>query len=315
MRYSMDGEVEKALIASLDGNPPPPPVPRGDWRQLRSVSDGTLAMLRDREQVPETVLVTSSVITTADGGTLSMRWYQKSGSNPGSAVLYLHGGGMLAGSVDLYDGVVANYVDQTGVPMLAPDYRLAPEHPHPLPLQDCHAGLLWLVEHAAGLGVDPLRIAVMGDSAGGGLAAGVAMLARDGGVPLSRLILVYPMLDDRRCKDDANTAPFATWTADNNWTGWHSLLGDPLGGEEVPALAAPARQADLSRMPPTYLEVGDLDIFRSEGVDFAARLANAGVPIELHVHSGVPHAFERIAPDAGVSIRAMADRTRVISDL
>src|SRR5690606_31129708 len=121
--------------------------------------------------------------------------------------LYIHGGGMICGSVDLYNGIISDYVARSGVPMLAPSYRLAPEHPHPTPVEDAYAGLCWLKSNAAELNVDPERIAVMGDSAGGGLAAGVALLARDRDVKLARQILIYPMLDDRNLEPDEAMAP------------------------------------------------------------------------------------------------------------
>ena len=190
---------------------------------------------------------------------------------PGPAVLYLHGGGMISGSVAIYDGPVSRYVSNSGVSMLAVDYRLAPEHPYPVPVEDCYAGLRWLAEHADELGVDPARIAVMGDSAGGGLAAAVALLARDrGGPDLAAQILIYPMLDDRNTTPDPEIAPFAVWSYDDNITGWGALLGDAIGGPDVPAYAAPARATDLSDLPACYIEVGQLDIFRDEDLAYAA---------------------------------------------
>jgi len=252
--------------------------------------------------------------TTSDGAELPLTWYFPSGSElPGSAVLYLHGGGMiysLAETAPLYDSAVRSYVAAAGVPMLTVDYRVAPEHPHPTPVEDCYAALRWLAEHAVDLGADPARLAVAGDSAGGGLAAGVGLLARDrGGPALALQLLIYPMLDDRtRTPDPELPANFLTWTYQDNVTGWDALLGS--AGGDVPIYAAPARAADLSGLPPTYLDTGDLDIFREEDIAYARRLSTAGVPTELHVHPGCPHAFEGLAPDAAVSKRVFADRVR-----
>jgi acetyl esterase/lipase len=223
---------------------------------------------------------------------------------------------MIVGSVDMYEPLIRGFVADSGVPALAVDYRLAPEHPHPVPVEDCYAGLVWLAEHAGDLGVDPARIAVMGDSAGGGLAAGVALVARDrGGPALARQILIYPMLDDRTTTPDESLVPFLTWTYDDNVTGWGALLGERAGGDDVPGYAAPARAQDVSGLPPTYVDVGDLDIFCLEDVEYARRIAATGTPVELHVHPGVPHGFEVFAPQADVSSRTRADRIRVLRSL
>ncbi len=151
----------------------------------------------------------------------------------------------------------------------------------------------------------------MGDSAGGGIAAGVALLARDRGLKLARQILIYPMLDDRNQAPEDALVPFANWTYDNNFTGWSALLGPAFGSDDVPAAAAPSRARDLRGIAPAYIEVGELDIFRLEDIDYARAIAAAGVSIELHVHPGAPHGFERMAPDSDVARRATADRLRV----
>jgi acetyl esterase/lipase len=253
-------------------------------------------------------------LTTADGATLNLGWYRTPASGPGSAVLYLHGGGMILGLEHLgvvYDLAVREYVAASGVPMLMVDYRIAPEHPHPVPVEDCYAALRWLADNAAALGVDPARIAVMGDSAGGGLAAGVSLLARDrGGPAVAQQLLIYPMLDDRPQSPDPELLPFLTWTYDDNVTGWGALLGDGVTTDTVSPYAAPARATDLTGLPATYIDVGDLDIFRDEDIAYARRLSNAGVPTELHLHPGCPHAFEALVRTADVSQRAISDRLR-----
>ena len=182
-----------------------------------------LAALRP---VVSDVDVSTHTVTAEDGTELEARWYSRQGAQPGSAALHIHGGGMILGTLDNYDSVVRAYVSATGVPMFAIGYRLAPEFPHPVPVRDCFAGLRWLADHATDLGVDPARIAVVGDSAGGGLAAGVALLARDrGGPELALQLLVYPMLDDRSTNPDPEIAPYLTWTYDDNITGWGSAAG------------------------------------------------------------------------------------------
>jgi acetyl esterase/lipase len=251
-----------------------------------------------------------------DGATIPMRWYRPA-EPTGAAALYLHGGGMIYG-LDIvgaaYDSVARGYAAASGVPMLVPDYRVAPEHPHPTPVQDSYAALVWLNEHATELGIDPARVAVMGDSAGGGLAAGVCLLARDrGGPPIVQQLLVYPMLDDRTPEPAAAVAQLLTWSYEDNVTGWQALLGG--ADDEVSVYAAPARASDLSGLPPAYLDVGDLDLFHDEVVSYTTALQNAGVPTELHVIAGCPHAFELLAPAPVVSQGVIAERVRRLQSL
>jgi acetyl esterase/lipase len=152
----------------------------------------------------------------------------------------------------------------------------------------------------------------MGDSGGGAPTAGAAILARDRDTPLAKQILIYPMLDDRNTTPGTIPQALLTWTYDNNFTGWHALLADETGTGQVSPIAAPGRLKDFTGLAPAYIEVGDLDIFRDEAIAYAGGLASADVPIELHVHPGAPHGFERFVPDAAVAQRAMADRTRAI---
>jgi acetyl esterase/lipase len=225
-------------------------------------------------------------------------------------------GGFIVGDIDMFDGSVSRYVSAGGTPILSVDYRLAPESPHPGPVEDVYAALVWLHAHAADLGVDPARIAVFGESAGGGLAAAVSILARDrNGPAIAKQILVMPMLDDRTVTPDPEVAPFAVWTWDDNRTGWHSLLGDAAGGPDTPAHAAPARVADPRGLPPAYIEVGQLDIFRDDDLTYALRLGQAGVPVELHLHPGVPHCFDVIAFNSTAARRVVADRVRALASL
>jgi acetyl esterase/lipase len=316
MSFTLDPAVAKALepmaAAMADAIPPP----AGDVDSRRPVLEGIMAKTAQAQPLPTDLKTTDFHATAADGADVLLRWYVKEGVVIGPAVLYLHGGGMISGSVALYDGPISRYVSSSGVPMLAVNYRLAPEHPYPTPVEDCYSGLQWLAEHADELGVDPVRIAVMGDSAGGGLAAAVALMTRDrGGPDLSRQILIYPMLDDRNTSPDPEIVPFAVWSYDDNITGWGALLGDASGGSDVPAYAAPARATDLSGLPPCYLEVGQLDIFRDEDLTYAQRLSGAGVNVEFHLRPGVPHEFETYAYATDIARRSVADRLRVLSAL
>jgi len=314
--FTVDPQVAAILAPMAEAMADAPHPAVGDIATRRVALEAMMAETAALQPTPADVTTTDFHAVAGDGTKVLLRWYAKDGAAPGSAALYLHGGGMILGSVTLYDAPIARYVSASGVPMLAVDYRLAPEHPDPTPVEDVYAGLRWLHDHAAELGVDPARIAVMGDSAGGGLAAGVTLLARDrGGPAVAHQILIFPMLDDRTTTPDPELVPFATWNYEDNTTGWAALLGDRAGGPDVSPYAAPARAADLTGLPPTYLEVGQLDIFRDEDLDYARRLGAAGVDVEFHLHPGVPHEFETFAWDTDVARRAVADRLRVLGAL
>lgn len=319
MALGIDAQVMASLGPLLEAVGQTEPAPIGDVDSRRINGHRMFDAVATRWQPAAGVEADKHTLATGDGATLDLTWYRPTASEPGSAVLYLHGGGMIFGLEHLgrvYDLAVRDYVASSGVPMLVVDYRVAPEHPHPTPVEDCYAALGWLADNASSLGVDPARIAVMGDSAGGGLAAGVALLARDrGGPAIAAQLLIYPMLDDRAQTPDRDLLPFLTWTYDDNVTGWAALLGDSVGTDTVSAYAAPARAADLSELPATYIDIGDLDIFRDEDIIYARRLSDAGVPTELHLHPGCPHAFEVLARDADVSQRAIGDRIRRLHTL
>lgn len=177
--------------------------------------------------------------TTKDGQNLSIYFHQKKTSQTfgglTSAIHYCHGGGMILGGVQIYRGALINYTSNTGVPFFAAEYRVAPQHPHPTPVEDCYAGLLWLQEHHKDFNIVLSRVGVMGDSAGGGLAAGVALMARDCGLspPLAKQILIYPMLDDRTTTPDKTIEQLVSWSYDDNITGWTALLGQKIDDDDV----------------------------------------------------------------------------------
>jgi acetyl esterase/lipase len=317
MSFVLNPDVAAVLAAVMESNGAPPTPPVGDVASRRPALDAMLDHFNNQLQPPSAdVEISDHTVPAADGALLLARWYRKSSSPSRAAVLYLHGGGMIAGSVKNFDGPVSRYVARTGVPMLSLEYRLAPDHPHPTPVEDAYTGLVWLAEHAAELGVDAGRLAVMGDSAGGGLAAGVAILSRDrNGPPIAHQLLIYPMLDDRNTTPDLHLAPLAGWSYDDNATGWDALLGAGHQDKPVDPAAAPARLGDATGLPPAYIEVGQLDIFRDEDLRYALTLSHAGVPVELHLHPGLPHEYDAIAPAADVAQRAQADRDRVLRSL
>lgn len=229
---------------------------------------------------------------------------------PLPVLLWLHGGGYVMGSADAEDLRVKNVVSALGCAAVSVDYRLAPETPHPGPLEDCYAALQWLAMHADELLIDPHRIAVGGTSAGGGLAAALALLARDrGSVSLVCQCLLAPMLDDRTCtlvQPHPYTGEFI-WTPQANRFGWTALLGQEPGGADVSPYAAAARAQHLEGLPSTIITVGALDLFLEEDLEYARRLMRAGVPTELHIHPGAYHGFI-LVPDARVTQAAWRDQ-------
>jgi acetyl esterase/lipase len=211
--------------------------------------------------------------------------------------------------------VVSEYVSKTSVPFLAVGYRLAPESKGTMLAEDVFCGISWLIAHSYDLGIDINRIAVMGDSGGGAPVAGATLLARERKIALARQLLIYPMLDDRNLRPDPFIKPFATWSYDQNYTGWNAVLGSEPGTKTISAIIAPARLDDFAGLPPAYIETGELDIFRDEDIAYAMGLLKAGVPVELHVLSGAPHGYDRIAPGSNLVQRAMNDRFRVIQSI
>jgi acetyl esterase/lipase len=215
-----------------------------------------------------------------------------------AGVLYLHGGGYVIGGAKLGDPFCARLARHLGVVAAAVDYRLAPEHPYPTALEDAHAALGWL---AAQPEVDPERIALVGDSAGGGLAAALALLVRDlGEVSPVLQVLSYPMLDDRTTDGGIDPRWVRMWDQASNRFGWDAYLGDLAGGE-VPPTAAPGRAGGLSGLPATWIGVGTNDLFHAEDVAWAQRLDAAGVPCDLVVVAGAYHGFDAVEPRAAVS--------------
>ncbi|MDQ3103966.1 MAG: alpha/beta hydrolase [Actinomycetota bacterium] len=225
-------------------------------------------------------------------------------------VLFIHGGGMMLGSVETAHLAARRLTAAVQCVLVSVDYRLAPEHPDPAPVEDCYAALLWAAATVADLGADASRLAVYGPSAGGGLAAGVALLARDrGGPALVLQALIYPMLDDRNdTRSSHEIIDLGVWDRAANLEGWGCLLGDRVGTGGVSPYAAPARATDLRGLPPAYIDVGELDLFRDEDIDYATRLLQAGVPTELHVYAGGVHGGEAYAPEAALSARVLGWR-------
>jgi acetyl esterase/lipase len=239
----------------------------------------------------------------------------RTANGPLPCIYHIHGGGYVIGAAKNQEPIHRQIAASLGCAIVSVDYRLAPETPFPGPIEDCYAGLGWTFAKAGELGLDAGRIGVMGESAGGGLAAALALMARDRGeYALAFQHLIYPMLDDRTCEHPA-PHPHAgefIWHAHNNRFGWSSLLGHEPGRAGVSPYAAPARAEDLSGLPPTFISTGALDLFLEEDLEYARRLMRVGVPTELHVYPGAFHAFD-MSPDATVAHQARRDSREALA--
>lgn len=253
----------------------------------------TLDRLRVRLHKPRPP---SDVEVVALGPGAGVRLFRPTGVTlPAPALLWIHGGGYVIGSAQQDDRLCRRFSSRLGITVASVDHRLAPEHPYPAPLEDCYTALTWLARQR---GVDPGRIAIGGASAGGGLAAALALLARDrGDVAPAFQLLVYPMLDDRS-STTADQPHYRLWNPRSNHFGWTAYLGDA-----DPSVAVPARRDDLSGLPPAWIGVGTHDLFHDEDLAYAERLRAAGVPCEVEVVPGVFHGFDLFVPKAQVSQR------------
>lgn len=233
----------------------------------------------------------------------------RTGIGPG--FVHAHGGGMVFNS--RWHGVVSflDWAERFNGVIVTVEYRLAPEFPDPFPVEDCYAGLVWAADHAAELGIDLSRLVIGGASAGGGLAAGTALLARDRrGPALVGQLLMCPMLDDRdETVSSQQYEGVGVWDRASNVMGWTALLGERRGTDNVSIYAAPARARDLTNLPPAFIDCGSAEVFRDEDVAYATRLWAAGVQAELHVWAGGFHGFDVFAPQsaAAVAMRAARD--------
>ena len=283
-----------------------------------TLNDETLVQMREREQLLPFEIDregTSLEIRTVPGPIgapdITLHIYKPDGAADRLPTIYhIHGGGYVGGSAAQLEFMHRPLVKALGCAIVSVDYRLAPEHVFPAAIEDCYAGLRWTVDNADALGLDTARLGVMGESAGGGLAAALALLVRDRGeYRLAFQHLTYPMIDDRTvvaADPHPHTGEFI-WTADSNRFGWRSLLGQAPGGPDVSPYAAAARASDLSGLPPSYIMTGTLDLFLEEDIEYARRLLRAGVPTELHVFPGGMHGFD-ILPVGDIATAAQAAR-------
>jgi acetyl esterase/lipase len=305
----IDAELAAALTALGPGaSDPLLAADIAAWRETRKALRLTDDDLRRGGAIEFTELTVPGPDGAPDISLLVCKPSGLATSAPG--VFHIHGGGMVVGDNRTGMLTMLPWIQEAGVVVVSVEYRLAPEHPYPAGVDDCYAGLTWTAARAAELGIDPDRLLIAGASAGGGLSAAVALMARDrGGPALIGQMLGCAMLDDRnQTPSSYELDRQGMWDRTSNLTGWRALLGAAQGGPDVSPYAAPARAADLSGLPPAYLDVGSVETFRDEVLDYAARIWRAGGVAELHVWPGGYHGFESMAPAAAISVAARQTR-------
>ncbi|MFB7269131.1 alpha/beta hydrolase [Streptomyces sp. NPDC056244] len=292
-----------------------------DMPLMSQLSPEVLAQLRRLPSTPvESLLAHRQVdrrevtVPAEDGAPIPLSVFSPANTDRTAAapcVYWMHGGGMVMGDRFSQIDIPLEWLDEFGAVVVSVDYRLAPEATGTALVDDCYRGLLWVAEHSAELGIDPARIVVAGASAGGGLAAGVTLLARDLATPaIAAQILICPMLDHRNTSTSSRQYADGpgVWTREMNEFGWRCLLGD-LTDDEIPAYVSPALADDLSGLPTTYVDTGSAEVFRDEDADYATRIWAAGGQAELHVWAGGFHGFDALYPQARVSATARRTRT------
>lgn len=303
-----DPELAAALAAAEDV----PTTVTPDM--LAALREGTAAAAPSLTAVAATHGVTVRTVAVSRTGApdLQLLVAHPPSAQPGSPALYwIHGGGVVLGDSRFGLDLVLPWAVEFGVPVVSVDYRLAPAHPDPAAVEDCYAGLVWVARNAAELGVDRSWLVLAGHSAGAGLAAGTALLARDRRGPRAAgQLLLCPMLDDRELTPASRQLDgVGVWDRTANRTAWEARLGARRGGRAVEPYSAPSRATDLGGLPPAFVDVGSVDTFRDEAVDYATRIWQSGGAAELHVWPGAYHCFEIVAPTSAVSLAAVERRT------
>ncbi|WP_433529399.1 alpha/beta hydrolase [Micromonospora sp. CA-263727] len=315
-RPDIDPEL-RALLADMPLSSQLSPELLAQFRQIPSTPVDALLAGRAVERREVTV-------TRPDGAQLPLSIFSPQGvdsSATAPCVYWLHGGGMIMGDRFSQLDIPLEWLDRLGAVVVTVDYRLAPEATGTTLVEDCYHGLLWTAEHAAELGIDHARLIVAGISAGGGLAAGTTLMARDRGAPaIAAQLLISPMLDHRNFTTSSRqySGDPGVWTREMNEFGWRSVLGD-LPDAEVPCYVSPGTAEDLSGLPTTYIDAGTAEVFRDEDVAYATRIWAAGGQAELHVWAGGCHGFDALFPRTRVSAAARRTRhkwlTRVLASL
>ena len=300
MENRIDPELRETLLLM-------PPL---DLKNLQATREG-LAAIAQPAPIADNISIENKMIQgPGENDSLRIRIYKPKGKEENlPALLWIHGGGYVLGAPEGDDLLCQRFVNEANCIVVSVDYRLAPEYPYPTPLEDCYTALKWVADHVKDLGIDSTRIGVAGASAGGGLTAALALLARDRSYPnLCFQMPLYPMIDDRNNTPSAlEITGHMVWNHDLNQNGWEMYLNGDNGSENISQYAAAARAEDLSGLPFTYTCVGQLDPFRDETLQYVTRLCQAGVDVEFHLYPGCYHAFESFVPTAAISQRAATE--------
>nr|AVY05523.1 arylesterase/monoxygenase [Nodulisporium sp.] len=321
MPLAYDSEYAKALEPMPILAPRPTPKVHDVGTRRRQLDSNVEASLGP-VPVPSNVSIDTLKVPSYDQAEITvLRVYPKKAAEASptasAAFIHVHGGGFISGSAQTFVKATALTASATKLQFFTVDYRKAPEHPHPTPAEDVYAALKWVQDNAARFGVDPARIGITGESSGGGIAASVAIMARDRKLspPLAKQVLVYPMLDDRNLSPVDGVEELAVWKCADNVTGWTALLGDQAGKANTSPYAAAARVASVEGLPPLYIDVGELDMFREEAMEYALRFVKASISTEFHLYPGLPHGWEAYAPFISTTQRAIGNRHRALTSM
>lgn len=315
--YSLNFDLKmdpgiKAALEKMDIKPSPEFPEIETWRG--GVAALGLQVASVKSSFDEDVKIEDQFFQ-ADEASIRLRIYQlKDKLTDGPGFYWMHGGGLMGGSPEQDDIQMKQIVAETGATVISVDYRLAPEYPFPIPLNDCYNGLMWVVKHHNRLRINLNRIAVGGASAGGGLAAALAiMVKRKGGPKLVHQSLTYPMLDDRNVTNSSfEITNLGLWDRPYNLFGWEAYLGSKHGRTYVPEFGAPSREQDLGGLPPAFISVGSLDLFRDEDLEYALHLMEAGVSTELHFYAGAVHGFDWHLPGGAMTVSFLSKRINAL---
>ncbi|KAF5000163.1 hypothetical protein FGRMN_1977 [Fusarium graminum] len=317
LRY--DPEFAEALARIKSGRPSvPPETALGIRHNNHALFDKVFPQAPSSDVIKQT----DYTVESYDGAKILLRRYATpeifDAKEPQPAILAIHGGGYVSGSIDICGGLTAAVALEISRPVFAVGYRLAPEHPYPAAVEDSFAALKYMIDHATELNVDPKRICIKGESAGGGIAVGTALMARDRELspPIAKIIAIYPEIDDRTYHPpETEFLKLATWSSAHNRIAWKAYVGQDVAGKpdfDVSPYAAPARAKDYKGLPSIYVDVGTLDLFREEGLEFVRRLLKDNVEVEFHLWPGVPHVFEFLGPRTRWHLRAEEARNNAL---